>query len=117
MCGSIRPLKSKLYTDEILKDVDHVFDQYEKPGYRGTIKLEADTLTEQSKSRNIPPIGLFELYYFAGDTGRALDFPEQAYEMHDPNVLYIKRPTFSALFNEPRFKEICRKLKIHCKPD
>jgi len=107
----------KLHYCEFLKDFDHAFDQYEKLGYTETLKLEADILLEQSKTKFILPIVFFELYFFIGNKQRALDFLEQAYEMHDPNVLYIGRPIYSNLFNEPRFQEICRKLKIHCKPE
>ncbi len=107
----------KLHYCEFLKDYIHVFDQYEKLGYKETLKLEADTLIEQSKTKPIPHICLFELYFFIGNKQNALDYLEQAYEMHDPNVLYIGRPTYSALFNEPRFQDLCRKLKIHCNPD
>jgi len=107
----------KLHYGEFLKNFDHVFDQYEKLGYEGTIRLEADTLLEQGKSQYLLQMSLFELFCLIGENERALDFLEQAYEMNDPNVLYVGRPTYSVLFKEPRFQELCRKLKIYCNPD
>jgi TolB-like protein len=107
----------KLHYCEFVKDYDHVFDQYEKLGFTGTLNLEAETLIEQLKTKVLLATALFDLYFFAGNKERAIDFLEQAYEMHDPNVLYVGRPTYTALFNEPRFKELCRKLKIYCKTE
>ena len=107
----------KLHYCEFVKDYDHVFDQYEKLGFTGTLNLEAETLIEQLKTKVLLATALFDLYFFAGNKERAIDFLEQAYEMHDPNVLYVGRPTYAARLNEPRFKELCRKLKIYCKTE
>ncbi len=95
------------------KDFDHVFDQYEKLGFAGTLNLEADTLLAQSKSKFLPPGALIDLYLMAGNKERALDCLEQAYEMHDPNMPYIATaPIFDSLRDEPRFQDLLRKMNL-----
>jgi TolB-like protein len=95
------------------KDFDHVFDQYEKLGFAGTLNLEADTLLAQSKSKFLHPSDLIDLYLMAGNKERALDCLEQAYEMHDPNMPYIATaPILDSLRDEPRFQELLRKMNL-----
>jgi len=103
----------KLLYSSLLKDYDHVFDQYEKLGYAGTLNLEADTLMAQSKSKYFNPADIALLYIHAGNKERALDCLEQAYEMHDPNVIYIgQRTAYAILRDEPRYQELLRKLNL-----
>jgi len=95
------------------KDFDHVFDQYEKLGYPGTLNLEADTLLAQSKTKYVSQIDLAFMYSFAANKVRALDCLEQAYEMRDPFVPYIGvYPNFGILRDEPRYQKLLRKLNV-----
>jgi hypothetical protein len=66
----------------------HVFDQYEKLGYAGTMNLLADTFFAQSKTKWINPAIIAMLYCYAGNKERALDCLELAYEMRDLHVIY-----------------------------
>jgi tetratricopeptide (TPR) repeat protein len=104
---------SRSYYSHLYQDFDHVFDQYERLGYAGTLNLEADTLMEQSKSKYVCPIDIATLYIHAGDKQRALDCLEQAYEKHDSNIVYTGvRSVFAVLSGEPRFQELLQKLKL-----
>jgi TolB-like protein len=95
------------------KDFNHVFDQYEKLGYTGTLNLEADTLLVQSKTKYLSQADIATTYSFATNKEGALDCLEQAYEMRDPVVPYIGVfPNYSVLSAEPRFKELLRKLNL-----
>ncbi|MBM3296232.1 MAG: hypothetical protein FJY83_01390 [Candidatus Aminicenantes bacterium] len=100
-----------LYSKE-LADLDHVFNRFGELGYAGTLSLEADTLLAQAGSRYIAPTYIYDLYAFAGNKERALDMMENAYEVRDPNVLYIGKPSYSILREEPRYRALLRKLKI-----
>jgi len=102
----------KNYYSNMYKDFDHVFDQYDKLGYAGTLSLEGDTLLSQSKTKNILPIEIAYLYIFSGNKERALDCIEQSYELRDPNILYITRPTYKSLRDEPRFQDLLKKLNL-----
>jgi serine/threonine-protein kinase len=100
-----------LYSKE-LADLDHVFDRFGELGYAGTLSLEADTLLAQAGSRYIAPTYLYDLYAFAGKKERALDEMEKAYKVRDPNILYIGRPSYAILRDEPRYQELLSKLKL-----
>jgi TolB-like protein len=102
----------KYYFTNMYKDFAHVFDQYPKLGYTGTLNLEGDTLLTQSKTKYILPIELAYFYVFSGNKKLALDCLEKAYEIHDPNMIIITSPTYEILRNEPRFQELLRKLNI-----
>lgn len=103
----------KLCFSNLAKDFDHVFDQYEKLGYVATLNLEGDTLLAQSKSKYIAPGDIALLYIHAGNKEKALDCLEQAYEMRDPNVIYIGvRPVYAILHTEPRYQELLRKMNL-----
>jgi tetratricopeptide (TPR) repeat protein len=98
---------------ERFKDIDHVFDQYEKLGFAGTLNLVADMLLAQSKSEFPPPGRIINLYLMAGNKERALDCLEQAYEKHDPGMPYISsRPLYDSLRDEPRFQDLLRKMNL-----
>ncbi len=103
----------KLCFSNLGKNFEHVFDQYEKLGYSATLNLEGDTLLEQSKSKYIAPGDIALLYIHAGNKEKALDCLEQAYEIHDPNVIYIGvRPIYAILRDEPRYQELLRKMNL-----
>jgi tetratricopeptide (TPR) repeat protein len=104
---------AKLCYCNVYKDFNHDFNQYEKLGYAGTLNLEGDTLLSQSKSKYIAPADIALLYILAGNKERALGCLEQAYEMHDPNVIYTGiYPQFTIIHNEPRFKVLLRKMNL-----
>ncbi|MBN2480653.1 MAG: hypothetical protein JXB19_02855, partial [Bacteroidales bacterium] len=95
------------------KDFDHVFDQYEKLGYVGTLNLEADTLLVQSKTKYLSQTDITSVYSLAANKEGALDCLEQACEMHDPVVPYIGVfPNYAILRDEPRYQELLRKLNL-----
>ena len=106
----------KSYYNIIFKDFANVFDQgYAKVGYVGALNLEADTLVVQSKTNYINPWEIALIYSCAGNKEKALDLLERAYEVHDPNVVFMVYPVFDILRNEPRFQELARKLNVPSK--
>jgi len=102
----------KTYYTNMYQDFDHVFDQYDKLGYAGTLNLEGDTLSTQAKTKYIIPLDIAYLYIFSGNKERALDCIEQSFELHDSNMLYIGRSTYASLLDEPRFQELLKKLGL-----
>jgi hypothetical protein len=53
-----------------------------------------------------------DVYVFAGDTDNAIYWLEKAYEEHDPNLPYLLNPIYDILRDEPRFREIARKMNL-----
>jgi len=102
------------YTGELV-DFDHVFDQYEKLGYVGTLNLEIDTLLAQSKSKSksVRPARLVDLYLYTGNKERTLYWLEQAYEMRDLDIVCaLTFPDRDILRDEPRYQELLRKMSL-----
>ena len=103
----------KSFYSIIFKDFANIFDLgYAKAGYVGALNLEADTLVAQSKTNYINPWEIALIYSCAGNKEQAMEMLERAYEVHDPNVVFMLYPVFDFLRNEPRFKELAGKLKI-----
>jgi len=94
-------------------DFDHVFNQYKKSGYSGTMNLLADTLFARLETEWIGPATISMLYCYAGNKERALDCLELAFEMRDVQVIYSgSYPHYAIIHDEPRYQELMRKLKL-----
>jgi tetratricopeptide (TPR) repeat protein len=94
----------------------HAFDQgYAKAGYIGALSLEADALVAQSKTSNVGPWDLANLYVCAGNKKRALDYLELGFKKHDQNLIYLTEPIFDCLHNETRYQALCRKMNLPIK--
>ena len=102
----------ELYFKNAYKDVEHVFNQYNKLGYINTLNLEGDTLQEASKSKYIVPVDIATLYMLSGNNEGALDCLEKGFELHDSNMPYIVRPGFTSLGTEPRYQDLLRNLNL-----
>jgi TolB-like protein/Tfp pilus assembly protein PilF len=100
----------------LYKNNIHAFDQgYRKEGYIGALIYEADTLAAQFKTNYVNPTDIANLYAFAGKNELALDWFEQAYEIHDPNLPYLGLPLYDNIRNEARFQDLCHKMNLSYK--
>jgi TolB-like protein len=108
---ALEPWKKNYY--ESYPSLVHAFDQgYAKSGYRGALRLEADTLVSQSKTSFVSPNDLAFLYVCSGNKERALDYLERGFKLHQ---FYFINPIYDSLRNEPRFQALCRKLNLPVK--
>ena len=70
-----------------------IIDQsYITEGYTGALNKGADKLLMQSKNTYINPFEITILYLMAGNTEKALECIEMAYELRDPNLPYLHSP-------------------------
>ena len=69
-----------------------------------------DQLLLRSKSRFVPPYHIAMVYNSLGDKERALDWLERAYAIRDPKMTFLKTPNWKNLENDPRFKDIRRRV-------
>ena len=64
-------------------------------------------------SNRIPFSGVARLYARAGETDRALEWLDRAFDAHDPNLPYIGVfPDCDGLHDEPRFQKLLRRLNF-----
>ena len=86
---------------------------YREGGYQLALQRNAEALIAQSRTKYITPWQIATLYTRAGMNQEALDWLEKAYEEHDANMPYINAdPIFDDLRDDPRFREIVRKMKL-----
>ena len=64
---------------------------------------------QRSKKTYVSPVHLATIYIGLGERERALSALEQAYQEHDPYMIYVKvAPTLESLQSEPRFQALLR---------
>ncbi len=64
------------------------------------------------KPGGVTAFTLAVLWTQAGDKDRAVECLEQAYEAHDGNVPYIGMPYFDLLRDDPRFRDLVRRIGL-----
>ena len=61
----------------------------------------------------ISPIDMAYRYIYGNQPEKAMDWLEKGYELHDPVMPYIAvTETFAPLFDNPRFIDIVKKMKL-----
>jgi tetratricopeptide (TPR) repeat protein len=82
-------------------------------GYRGAMIRLAETLVARSLSRPVSFCDIAQIYAYAGENDRVLEWLERAFEERDPNLPYIGvHPDFDNVHNEPRFQDLLRRINF-----
>ena len=74
------------------------------------MNLAAETLAADAQTSFFFDIAL--LYVFLGNNDRAFEWLERAYEAKDPNMPYIGLPIFDNLRDDPRLKDLRRRMNL-----
>jgi TolB-like protein/Tfp pilus assembly protein PilF/predicted Ser/Thr protein kinase len=87
---------------------------YEKAGYQGAMRSAAEMWEELSQVTYILPWNIAEVYAYAGNKEKTLDWLEKGVEVGDPNMVVIGViPLFVDLLgDEPRYQELLRKMNL-----
>jgi tetratricopeptide (TPR) repeat protein len=68
---------------------------------------------ELAKQRYISPFNFAVIYLGLGDTGRAFEYLEKAYEEHPQTMVHLKsQPMFDSLRSDSRYTELLRKMNL-----
>ncbi len=81
-------------------------------GWRGVNRRFADLLAARPSSATQGPAGIAFMYADAGDKARELEWLERAYRAHDPNLPYVCHARILSLPEEPRFRDLCRRMGL-----
>ena len=82
---------------------------YARQGKKQEAEKVLDELVQRSKKTYVSPVHLATIYIGLGERERALSALEQAYQEHDPYMIYVKvAPTLESLQSEPRFQALLR---------
>jgi tetratricopeptide (TPR) repeat protein len=97
------------HTDEA-KGLESAFREH---GFSGVMELRYQLRKAAAKQRHVSQIDLAEAAAGAGHKTEALGNLEAAYKEHEPlMVRLLHNPAFDVLYEEPRFKELARKMKL-----
>jgi serine/threonine-protein kinase len=80
-------------------------------GFAGAMLLAAQTLVDRSDVTK--SMAIARLFLQGGDSERALDWLEKAYDVRMQDMIYLGvNPTWDPLRSEPRFQELLRKMNL-----
>jgi len=106
---------AKVYLNGVYADpgVEKALDGvYAQDGYQSAMRAAAEALAAHFHRSYANPTDVAYLYIGAGDKGRALEWLEKAYELHDPVMPYIGIPYFDILRADPRFQNLLRRMNL-----
>jgi len=88
---------------------------YLKDGFRGAFLSLADRLGEvwtDNQNNLYAPTDIALLYSAGQETDKSIYWLEQAYKFRDPNLPYLLWPVYDNVRNDPRFKDLCRRMNL-----
>jgi len=85
---------------------------YTESGYPGAMRRAAEVLVERSHKTYVSPESIAELYLQSGEKNLALQWFEKAFEIGDPNMLYLGLPFYDSLRSDPRFQDLLRRMNL-----
>ncbi len=88
---------------------------YLKNGFRGACLSLADRLGPiwtNNQNQFFAPTDIAMLYTAGRETDKAIYWLEQSYNFRDPNVPYLVMPIYDYVRNDPRFKDLCKRMKL-----
>jgi len=94
------------YDPELLQAIEQ---GYSEDGWKGLL-ISYNKLCE--KRDTWPPSDIAMNYACLGFNDKAMYWLERAYADRDPNLPYLLQPPYDALRSDPRFKDLCRRMKL-----
>jgi TolB-like protein/predicted Ser/Thr protein kinase len=86
---------------------------YAEGGMAGARRRQCEVLAARAGTPGgVTAFTLAVLWTQAGDKDRAIECLEEAYEAHDGNMPYLGMPYFDLLRNDPRFRDLVRKVGL-----
>jgi len=86
---------------------------YAEGDYTGAFLAAAQALEERSKTVHVGPLAIGNLYEYAGEAEKAIDWFELGYQITGPGVPYLGVSTLSPeIHSNPRFIKLLRDIKL-----
>jgi TolB-like protein/Tfp pilus assembly protein PilF len=105
--------KSKLAIQGQGEAVEALHRGYTEGSYQRALALAAETLATGSRTAHVSPFEIASLYADAGNKDQTFDWLEKAVEARAANTPWIHViPHFAFLRNEPRFRDLLRRMNI-----
>ncbi len=90
---------------------------YLENGFRGAVLFLADRLADlwtENQNQMVAPTDMAMFYSAGQETDKSIFWLEQAYKFKDPNLPYLLFPIYDNVRNNPRFKDLCQRMKLPC---
>jgi TolB-like protein/cytochrome c-type biogenesis protein CcmH/NrfG len=86
---------------------------YAESGYVGAMLSDAQALEERSRTVHVDPLFIGNVYEYAGEAEKAIDWYELSFQITGPNVPYLGALTKTpAVQLNPRFIKLLRDIKL-----
>ena len=96
-----------------IPDLDSILDRgFAEAGFPGAVRRAAEVLAERARKHLVVPTDVANMYIYADDRERAMEWLERAYEARDPNLPYLRLPAYDPLRADPRFQSLLRRMKL-----
>jgi predicted Zn-dependent protease len=102
-------LSKKLSPDQTWSDVT-LSNTFVKAGRPEEARAILEGLLLRRKTRFVPPSHIALVYNHLDDKEQALYWLKKAYEIHDPRITSLKARMWKNVENDPRFKDIVRRV-------
>ncbi|RKZ03359.1 hypothetical protein DRQ25_17845 [Candidatus Fermentibacteria bacterium] len=95
------------------KMVDILINEYVEGGYHKAMARMAEAYILKKDTTYVTPWQIATLYTRASNKEKALDWLEEAFIEHDPNMPYMSAdPIFDEISDDPRFQKILKDMKL-----
>ncbi len=94
---------------ELVKALDQ---GYIEGGFKGAMISYNKVAELRFKTSYWSPNDIAQTYIMAGENDKAIKWLQKCFEVHDPNLPYLLLPLYDNLREDPRFKEIARKMNL-----
>jgi hypothetical protein len=95
------------------QELDEALDRgYVEGGYRGAMRRCAETLAARPEAAERLSWIVANMYAWAGDKERTLEWLELAYQAHAPNLFTANGPDYELVHDDPRYHDLRRRMNL-----
>ncbi len=85
---------------------------FNEGGYKGALLSYNKVAELRYKNSYWNPTDIAIDYALVGDNDKALYWLEAGYQIHEPNLPYLLLPVYDNLRDDPRFQDLCKRMKL-----
>jgi len=85
---------------------------YEEDGYSGAMTSAAEIMAAFAKQTYVSPYYIAQMYAYAGNKEKTMEWLETGYEMKDPMMPYIHGFIFDLLDDDPRYQDLLQRINL-----
>jgi len=105
-----RALAKVVYIDPTIEVA--LDEGYARGGHAEAMKRGAEALVARLPEAYSMPSDIAAFFAMAGEKGKAIEWLERGFEVHDPALPYLEFPCFDIVREDPRFQDLLRKMRL-----